>query len=120
MVAALCAFVEERSREQVLESITDSRFMILTAQVRAEKRTVIPAVTHVDGSKRPQTVEKEINPPNWRLIDELEWSTGVPVTLNTSFNLRGEDIVDAPTDAIRTFFSFAMDALVIGRFFAEK
>lgn len=103
-----------------LESATDSPFMILTAQVRPEKRGVIPSVTHVDGSARPQTVEKEINPLYWRLIDEFGKRTGVPVIMNTSFNLRGEAIVHTPTDAIRTFFSSGMDALVIGSFLVEK
>jgi carbamoyltransferase len=103
-----------------LESAGDSPFMILTAQVRPEKRAVIPSVTHVDGSARPQTVEKEINPLYWRLIDEFEKRTGVPVIMNTSFNLRGEAIVHTPTDAIRTFFSSGMDALVIGSFLVEK
>jgi carbamoyltransferase len=103
-----------------LEGITDSPFMILTAQVRPEKRSVIPAVTHVDGSARPQTVEREINPLYWRLLDEFEKRTGVPVIMNTSFNLRGEAIVHTPTDAIRTFFSSGMDALVIGSFLVKK
>jgi carbamoyltransferase len=103
-----------------LESSTDSPFMILTAQVRPEKRAVIPAVTHVDGSARPQTVEKEINPLYWSLIDEFGKRTGVPVIMNTSFNLRGEAIVHTPTDAVRTFFSSGMDALSIGSFLVEK
>lgn len=103
-----------------LESAADSPFMILTAQVRPEKRAVIPSVTHVDGSARPQTVEKEINPLYWRLIDEFGKRTGVPVIMNTSFNLRGEAIVHTPTDAVRTFFSSGMDALVIGSFLIEK
>jgi carbamoyltransferase len=103
-----------------LESAGDSPFMILTAQVRPEKRTVIPAVTHVDGSARPQTVEKEVNPLYWRLIDEFGKRTGVPVIMNTSFNLRGEAIVHTPTDAVRTFFSSGMDALCIGSFLVEK
>jgi carbamoyltransferase len=103
-----------------LESAKDSPFMILTAQVRPEKRRTIPAVTHVDGSARPQTVEKEINPLYWRLIDEFGKRTGVPVVLNTSFNLRGEPIVNTPTDALRTFFSSGMDALVIGSYLVEK
>jgi carbamoyltransferase len=103
-----------------LESATDSPFMILTAQVKPEKRSIIPSVTHVDGSARPQTVEKEINPLFWRLIDEFGKRTGVPVLMNTSFNLRGEAIVHTPTDAVRTFFSSGMDALVIGSFLVEK
>jgi carbamoyltransferase len=105
---------------EYLESATDSPFMILTAQVRPEKRNVIPSVTHVDGSARPQTVEKAINPLYWRLLDEFGKRTGVPVVLNTSFNLRGEAIVNTPTDAVRTFFSSGMDALVIGTFLVEK
>ena len=103
-----------------VESATDSPFMILTAQVRADKRSVIPAVTHVDGSARPQTVEREVNPLYWRLIDEFAKRTGVPVVMNTSFNLRGEAIVNTPTDAVRTFFSSGMDALLIGSFLVEK
>jgi carbamoyltransferase len=103
-----------------LESAYDSPFMILTAQVRPEKRSVIPSVTHVDGSARPQTVEREINPLYYRLIDEFGKRTGVPVILNTSFNLRGEAIVHSPADAIRTFFSSGMDALVLGSFLVEK
>jgi carbamoyltransferase len=103
-----------------LESATDSPFMIVTGQVKPEKRSVIPSVTHVDGSARPQTVEKEINPLYWRLIDEFEKRTGVGVIMNTSFNLRGEAIVHTPTDAIRTFFSSGMDALVMGSFVVEK
>jgi len=103
-----------------LESAYDSPFMILTAQVRPEKRSVIPSVTHVDGSARPQTVEREINPLYYRLIDEFGSITGVPVIMNTSFNLRGEAIVHTPTDALRTFFSSGMAALVIGSYLVEK
>jgi carbamoyltransferase len=113
------SFKKEAAGEY-LESATDSPFMVLTAQVRPEKRNVIPSVTHVDGSARPQTVEKEINPLFWRLIDEFGKRTGVPVVMNTSFNLRGEAIVHTPTDAICTFFSSGMDALVIGSFLVVK
>jgi carbamoyltransferase len=103
-----------------LENATDSPFMTLTAQVRADRRGLIPSVTHVDGSARPQTVEKDINPLYWRLIDEFGKRTGVPVVMNTSFNLRGEAIVNTPTDAVRTFYSSGMDALVIGNFLVGK
>ena len=113
------SFTKEAAPEY-LESAYDSPFMILTAQVRPEKRSIIPSVTHVDGSARPQTVEKEINPLYYRLIDEFGKRTGVPVIMNTSFNLRGEAIVHTPTDAIRTFFSSGMDALVLGSFLVEK
>jgi carbamoyltransferase len=105
---------------EYLESATDSPFMVLTAQVRPEKRSIIPSVTHVDGSARPQTVERDVNPLYWRLIHEFGLRTGVPVVMNTSFNLRGEPIVCTPTDAIRTFFSSGLDSLVIGNFVLEK
>ena len=106
--------------DQYIESATDSPFMILTAQVKPEKRGIIPSVTHVDGTARPQTVERDVNSLYWRLIREFGDRTGVPVVMNTSFNLRGEPIVCTPTDAIRTFFSSGMDALIIGSFVVEK
>jgi len=112
--------LKKESAGEFLESAVDSPFMILTAQVRPDKRRVIPSVTHVDGSARPQTVEEKINPLYWRLIDQFGQRTGVPVVLNTSFNLRGEAIVNSPAEAIRTFFSSGMDALVIGSFLVEK
>jgi carbamoyltransferase len=105
---------------QYLENATDSPFMILTSPVKPEKRSVIPAVTHVDGSARPQTVEQDVSPLYWQLIKEFGCRTGVPVVMNTSFNLRGEPIVCTPTDAIRTYFSSGMDALVIGSYLVEK
>ncbi len=105
---------------EYLEYACDSPFMILTNPVRPEKRDVIPSVTHVDGSARPQTVERDINPLYWNLINEFGKRTGVPVIMNTSFNLRGEAIVNTPTDAVRTFFSSGMDYLVIGSYLVEK
>lgn len=113
------SILAEAANEYV-ESATDSPFMILTAQVKAEKKNVIPAVTHVDGSARPQTVERDVNPLYWKLINEFGKRTGVPVVMNTSFNLRGEPIVCTPTDAIRTFFSSGMDVLMLGSFLVEK
>jgi carbamoyltransferase len=111
---------QKEAAPEYLESAYDSPFMILTAQVRPEKRSIIPSVTHVDGSARPQTVERDINPLYYRLIDEFGKRTGVPVVMNTSFNLRGEAIVHTPTDALRTFFSSGMDALVLGSYLVEK
>jgi carbamoyltransferase len=105
---------------EYLETTPDSPFMIVTAQVRPEKRGIIPSVTHVDGSARPQTVEQDVNPLYYRLIQEFGRRTGVPVIMNTSFNLRGEPIVCTPTDAIRTFYSSGLDALVLGDRLVEK
>jgi carbamoyltransferase len=91
-----------------------SPFMILTFDVRPEQRRVIPAVTHADDSARVQTVRRDVNPRYWDLISAFDRLTGVPVVMNTSFNLRGEPIVSTPKDAIRTFFSSGMDFLVLG------
>lgn len=97
-----------------------SPFMILTFDVRAEQRSVIPAVTHVDNSARVQTVRQDVDPLYWRLISEFDKITGVPVVMNTSFNLRGEPIVCSPKDAIRTFFSSGLDFLVLGNYIVPK
>jgi carbamoyltransferase len=112
--------LKKEAAPDYLESACHWPFMILSAQVRPEKRSVIPSVTHVDGSARPQTVEHEVNPLYYRLIDEFGAVTGFPVIMNTSFNLRGEAIVNTPSDALRTFFSSDMHALVIGSFLVEK
>jgi carbamoyltransferase len=105
---------------EYLEGVTNSPFMIVTAQVRPEKRSVIPAVTHADESARPQTVEREVSPLYYRMIEEFGKRTGVPVVMNTSFNLRGEAIVNSPTDALRTFYSSGLDTLAIGPFIVDK
>ena len=105
---------------EYLEHACDSPFMILTNPVRPEKRDVIPSVTHVDGSARPQTVEMYINKVYIHLINKFGKRAGVPVLMNTFFNLLREAVVNTPTDGIRTFFSSGMDALVIGSYLVEK
>ena len=95
-------------------------FMENVFPIRPEKRALIPAVTHVDGTGRLQTVSREQNPLYFDLIEEFRRLTGVPVVLNTSFNLNGEPIVCSPQDALRTFFSSGLDALVMGNCLVEK
>jgi carbamoyltransferase len=106
--------------DEYFEGCRDAPFMILTFDVRPEKRAVIPAVTHADNTARVQTVSRDTNPLYWQLIREFARLTGVPVVMNTSFNLRGEPIVCTPTDAIRTFYSSGLDVLVIGNFILSK
>lgn len=89
-------------------------FMETVYPIKADKRAQLGAVAHVDGSGRLQTVDPGTNPRFHRLISEFGKLTGVPILLNTSFNLNGEPIVCTPTDAIRTFFSCGLDALVMG------
>lgn len=88
--------------------------------VQADKQRVIPACTHVDGSARPQTVHRDLQPRYWALLSEFESITGVPVVLNTSFNLAGEPIVHTPADALSVFERSGLDALVVGDFFLRK
>jgi len=94
-------------------------FMIKVYPIRPEKRSVIPAVTHVDGSGRLQTVRREDNPLYWQLIKEFENITGVPVVLNTSFN-ENEPIVCKPREALDCFLRTKMDVLVLGNFFITR
>jgi carbamoyltransferase len=94
----------------------DAPYMLLVPNVRPEMRSVIPAVTHQDGTARVQTVTEDTNPLFYRLIKKFGERTGVPVLINTSFNVRGEPIVCTPQDAYNTFVHTGIDALVIGRF----
>jgi len=94
-------------------------YMLLVLPIWPEKQTIIPAVTHVDGTGRLQSVGSE-NPLFHRLIEEFERRTGVAVVLNTSFNLRGEPIVHRPEEAISDFLQTGMDALFLGNYLVDK
>ena len=97
-----------------------SPFMLLVSDVRPDKRSVIPAVTHVDGTARVHTVDRETNKPYRRLIEEFYTITGVPLILNTSFNVKGEPIICTPGEAVRCFLNTGLDYLVLGDFLAVK
>jgi carbamoyltransferase len=97
-----------------------SPFMTHVFEVKPEKRQAIPAVTHVDGTGRFQTVSKEGNPLYYDLIETFRQRTAIPVLLNTSFNVKNEPIVSSPEDALRTFYNCGMDALVMGNYILEK
>ena len=90
------------------------------SQVRSEKRAAIPAVTQMEDSVRPQTMEKRIHPRYWRLIDEFEKHTGVPVLLDTGSHWQAEATVHTPTDADRTLFRSGTGTLALGSFLIEK
>ncbi len=98
----------------------EAPFMLKVCPVRKDKQAIMPAITHVDGSARLQTVRSETHPQYYRLINELGHRTGVPVVLNTSFNIQGEPVVESPRDAIRCFFSTGLDHLCIGSFVVSK
>jgi carbamoyltransferase len=97
-----------------------SPYMILVAQATSEAADRIPAVVHVDNTARVQTVTREHNGIFFELIDEFYRITGIPVVLNTSFNLAGEPIVETPADALRGFMSTHMDYLVIHDYLISK
>lgn len=94
-------------------------FMLKVYKIKPEKRTVIPAVTHADGTGRLQTVRKEDNLRYWTLIEEFRKLTGVPVVLNTSFN-ENEPIVCKPEEALDCFLRTKMDVLVLNDFFIKR
>ncbi|MEO8955164.1 MAG: carbamoyltransferase C-terminal domain-containing protein [Ktedonobacteraceae bacterium] len=97
-----------------------SPFMLFIYDVLPEKAALIPAVRHVDGTARIQTIRREQHPLYYDLIKAFQARTGVPVLVNTSFNTRGEPIVCTPRDAIECFWTSPLDALVIGSFLLEK
>jgi len=95
------------------EAEDDVPFMMQVLQIKPEKRPLIPAVTHVDGSGRLQTVHRETNPRFHRLIEAFRALTGVPMVLNTSFN-ENEPVVCKPEEALDCFLRTRMDMLVLG------
>ena len=101
------------------EQIDDVPFMMQVYQIIKEKRLKIPAVTHIDGSGRLQTVTKKTNPRYYALIDEFKNLTGVPIILNTSFN-ENEPVVCRPEEALETFLRTKMDILILGNWKVER
>ena len=95
-------------------------FMLFVFDVRAEKAERIPAVRHVDGTARVQTVNRAQHALYYDLLDAFRQRTGVPILVNTSFNTRGEPMVNSPRDAVESFWTSPLDALVIGPFLIEK
>ena len=102
----------ERAKE-IFEGEEDSPFMLIAKRVRPAWRDRIPAVVHVDGTARVQTVREQTNPVLYRLLREFETLTGVPVLINTSFNVKGEPIVETPRDAVVCFLTTGIDNLIL-------
>lgn len=112
--------LEEHSEEYFDTDGIKSPYMVLAFDVRKDKRKIIPAVTHVDGTARVQTVNKKQNPTYWNLINEFYKLTSVPVVLNTSFNRMGEPVVNKPEEAIDCFLGSGLDALALGDYLIVK
>jgi carbamoyltransferase len=108
------------ARNDYFDIGVEDPFMLKVCNVLPEQRALLPAITHVDGSARLQTVRSETNPLYHKLISEFGRLSGVPVVLNTSFNIMGEPIVESPINALRCFYSTGLDALAIGSFLLTK
>ena len=108
----------EEAVGEYFEQTAPSPFMTMTYKVKSEKREIIPAPTHVDGTGRLQTVNRDRDPLYWQLIKEFENVTSVPVLLNTSFN-ENEPIVCTPDQALDCFLRTKIDVLVLGPFTLE-
>ena len=89
-------------------------------QIKKEFHKELPAVTHVDGSGRVQTVSEKHNQSFYQIIKEFELLTGLPIVLNTSFNIAGEPVVLSPDDALSTFYNSGLEYLMIGGFLVKK
>ena len=111
--------LEERTKDY-FNLDCPSPFMLLVADTKEKQRAEIPAVTHVDGSARIQTINREQNPLYYDLLKAFETQTGCPVIINTSFNVRGEPIVESPKDALNCFLHTHMDYLVLGQCVIDK
>lgn len=107
------AVLEEEADKYFELGGVKSPFMLLVAPVKEQYRELMPGITHVDGTARVQTVSQRENPVFYELIKAFFEITGLPVVLNTSFNLRGQPIVETPEDALATFFSTQMDELIV-------
>jgi carbamoyltransferase len=111
--------LKERAREFFTLDV-ESPFMLLAPYVQPGKAEIVPAITHVDNTARVQTVARDVNERYYDLIKAFEKKTGVPVLLNTSFNVAGEPIVETPEDAIKCFLSTDLDVLGIDNFVISK
>ncbi|WP_083543535.1 carbamoyltransferase family protein [Bradyrhizobium sp. CCGE-LA001] len=114
--------LEEDANEffELPEGKREFPFMNFVVRVRDPKRSVLGAITHVDGTARLQTVSRKTNPVYWEVINAFKERTGIPVLLNTSFNNNAEPIVESVSDAITTFLTTDLDGLVVGPFFVKK
>lgn len=110
----------EECTQQYFDIDRRSPYMLLVPTVRVDKRNEIPAVTHADGTGRLQTVNRDFNSHFYAIIERFHKKTGVPVILNTSFNVAREPIVETPEDAIRCFLGTGIDALLLENYLLLK
>ena len=109
---AILATVAAEAVDEYFVGAVHDPFMVQVYPVREEKRALLPAITHVDGSGRLQSVRPETNPTYYALIKEFEKLSGIPIVLNTSFN-ENEPIVETPAQALDCFLRTKMDVIVL-------
>ena len=97
-----------------------NRYMLFTCKVKESVKNIVPAITHVDGTSRVQTVTKDTNSFMYNTLEEFEDITGVPILINTSLNFRGKPIVESPAEAVAQFYASGLDYLVIGNYLLRK
>tara|TARA_X000000368_G_C22748120_1_gene587085 strand:- start:202 stop:717 length:516 start_codon:yes stop_codon:yes gene_type:complete len=112
-------FVSNINKDKIIEMNNEQK-KLFGIDLLNIKRSEIPAVTHVDYSARIQTVHKDTNPRYYKLIEKFKKKTECPVIVNTSFNVRGEPIVNTPLDAFKCFMGTELDTLVIGNYYLTK
>ncbi len=112
--------VLEEKVDQWFDQSGPNPFMLRVVPVLPEKRAILGAITHIDGSARVQTLRRETNPRLYAIIEAFERRSGIPILLNTSFNVAGKPIVETPNDALECFRSTGIDVLVAGRVMAVK
>ncbi|MBI3126057.1 MAG: hypothetical protein HYZ11_00445 [Candidatus Tectomicrobia bacterium] len=115
-----CPSLASERKEDYLDGPNEASFMIVAYPIKPSVAGAVPSIVHVDGTVRPQTVEHEVNPIFYSLLENLGKRTGHPVVLNTSFNVRSEPIICTPSEALRCFYSSGLDALVMGDFILKK
>ncbi len=115
-----CPSMTPAAAKKYLVNPTSAEFMIISFDVPKDVQKDIAAVVHVDGTARPQVVTKEVNPLYHDLIEEFGKLTKVPVLLNTSFNIKGQPIIEDPQTAVKCFFDTGLDNLVLGNFLLSK
>jgi carbamoyltransferase len=115
-----CPSMLAEAAPQYFETYTDAPFMIMAFRANERLKREAPAIVHIDGTSRVQLVHEDVLPRYHRVISEFERLTGVPVLMNTSFNVKGEPIVCTARDALRTFWSTGIEVLALGDYLIEK
>ena len=112
--------VLEEEYKKYFDITQKSPHMLIACKVKKDKKKIIPAVVNIDDTCRVQTVNRQINKELWTLLNDFKKKTSVPVLLNTSFNIKGQPIVNTSVDAINCFLKYKIDILVLGTILVKK